>query len=111
MLPSLLLLQGYVHRVGRTGRAGQSGLALTLFTPQDQEFQEQLQDALAAQQQSAAAVAGAGAGAAEDSDSSPDESSSDSEDEQMEGGGRAAHRKAGAGQVRFVLCVLSELFA
>ena len=32
----------YVHRVGRTGRAGQSGVALTLFTPQDADLQTQL---------------------------------------------------------------------
>lgn len=30
--------QGYVHRVGRTGRGGQEGAALTLFTPQDELF-------------------------------------------------------------------------
>ncbi len=28
-------VQGYVHRVGRTGRGGQEGAALTLFTPED----------------------------------------------------------------------------
>ena len=32
----------YVHRVGRTGRAGQSGVALTLFTAQDTDLQTQL---------------------------------------------------------------------
>ncbi|GFH26377.1 uncharacterized protein HaLaN_24519, partial [Haematococcus lacustris] len=36
-LPSSV--QGYVHRVGRTGRAGKSGLALSLFTPQDAAFE------------------------------------------------------------------------
>lgn len=27
--------QDYVHRIGRTGRAGQDGLAITLFTEHD----------------------------------------------------------------------------
>ena len=36
----------YVHRVGRTGRAGQSGVALSLFTPQDAELQNQLNSSL-----------------------------------------------------------------
>ncbi|KAJ9528986.1 hypothetical protein QJQ45_000556 [Haematococcus lacustris] len=43
-LPSSV--QGYVHRVGRTGRAGKSGLALTLFTPQDAAFEAEVRSLL-----------------------------------------------------------------
>ncbi|KAL6753625.1 DEAD-domain-containing protein [Haematococcus lacustris] len=43
-LPSSV--QGYVHRVGRTGRAGKSGLALTLFTPQDAAFEGEVRSLL-----------------------------------------------------------------
>jgi superfamily II DNA/RNA helicase len=91
-------LQGYVHRVGRTGRAGQSGIALTLFTPQDDEFREQLQQALQAQQQSAAAAAG---GAATDggSSSSSDDDSSGSDEEGGDGGRASKRRAAQDGQV------------
>ncbi|DBB15417.1 TPA: hypothetical protein ACH3X3_003648 [Trebouxia sp. C0006] len=39
-------IQGYVHRVGRTGRAGHSGVALSLFTPQDADLQAQLKSNL-----------------------------------------------------------------
>ncbi|DBA98784.1 TPA: hypothetical protein ACH3X1_014549 [Trebouxia sp. C0004] len=39
-------IQGYVHRVGRTGRAGHSGVALSLFTPSDADLQKQLQSNL-----------------------------------------------------------------
>lgn len=87
-----------MHRVGRTGRAGQSGLALTLFTPQDHDFQEELQQALAAQQQqyvAAGAAAAAGAGDVDDSSSSDD----GSDDEDGGAGGRAAKRRAADGQV------------
>ena len=38
---------GYVHRVGRTGRAGQSGTAVSLFGPSDLEFAAELETALA----------------------------------------------------------------
>lgn len=38
---------GYVHRVGRTGRAGHSGTAVSLFGPSDLEFAEELEAALA----------------------------------------------------------------
>ncbi|UBV44189.1 ATP-dependent RNA helicase DbpA (plasmid) [Deinococcus taeanensis] len=34
----------YIHRVGRTGRAGESGLALTLCTPDDRPFVQLLED-------------------------------------------------------------------
>jgi len=35
-----------VHRVGRTGRAGHSGVALSLFTPDDADLQKQLKSNL-----------------------------------------------------------------
>ena len=47
-LPSTV--QGYVHRVGRTGRAGQSGVAITFFTPKDQPFRDELYKALVGKQ-------------------------------------------------------------
>ncbi len=31
-------VESYIHRIGRTGRAGQTGVAVTLVTPRDQEF-------------------------------------------------------------------------
>lgn len=36
----------YVHRVGRTGRAGQSGVALTLFSPADAGLRAELDSTL-----------------------------------------------------------------
>lgn len=36
----------YVHRVGRTGRAGQSGTAVSLLSPGDATLAKQLEDAL-----------------------------------------------------------------
>lgn len=47
-LPSTV--QGYVHRVGRTGRAGQTGVAITFFTPRDQTFRDELYKALVGKQ-------------------------------------------------------------
>lgn len=79
-------MQGYVHRVGRTGRAGQSGLALTLFTPADDLFKQELTDALAAQQPKNGTDAAAAAGDGSSSDESDDDSDNDD--------GRAAKRKA-----------------
>lgn len=38
----------YVHRVGRTGRAGERGLALTLCTPEDRPFVRLLEERRAA---------------------------------------------------------------
>lgn len=74
-----------MHRVGRTGRAGQKGLALTLLTPEDEAFKQQLTDALAAQQQQqdgGAADADAATAAAADAGgkSSDEEASSDDDD-------------------------------
>jgi ATP-dependent RNA helicase DDX56/DBP9 len=38
---------GYVHRVGRTGRAGASGTAVSLFAPSENDFAVELETALA----------------------------------------------------------------
>lgn len=38
---------GYVHRVGRTGRAGNSGTAVSLFAPSENDFAAELERALA----------------------------------------------------------------
>jgi ATP-dependent RNA helicase DDX56/DBP9 len=40
-------VEGYVHRVGRTGRAGQSGTAVSLFAPSEGDFAAELEAALA----------------------------------------------------------------
>jgi ATP-dependent RNA helicase DDX56/DBP9 len=40
-------IAGYVHRVGRTGRAGQSGTAVSLFAPSENDFAVELEAALA----------------------------------------------------------------
>ena len=51
-------MQAYVHRVGRTGRAGQGGTAVTLFSPQDAELEAELTQQLSdASQPSHAAAA------------------------------------------------------
>lgn len=39
-------------RVGRTGRAGNNGTAITMVTPQDSEFQAMVEDALRRRQPS-----------------------------------------------------------
>lgn len=31
-------VESYIHRIGRTGRAGETGVAVTLFAPRDREF-------------------------------------------------------------------------
>mmetsp|Transcript_15453 Transcript_15453/g.41851 ORF Transcript_15453/g.41851 Transcript_15453/m.41851 type:complete len:698 (+) Transcript_15453:110-2203(+) len=58
-LPSSL--EGYVHRVGRTGRAGHSGIAITLFTPADASFKGELECLLSPAKAAAAAAAAEGA--------------------------------------------------
>ncbi|KAL4423346.1 hypothetical protein ABPG77_006141 [Micractinium sp. CCAP 211/92] len=79
--------QGYVHRVGRTGRAGESGAAITLLGPSDSAFAAELAAMLHSsgnqqqQQQQPARSAQA------DGDSSD---SSDSEGEEGAGAGGAA---------------------
>ena len=36
----------YVHRVGRTGRAGQQGTAVTLLSPRDATLANEVEEAL-----------------------------------------------------------------
>lgn len=52
-------MQTYVHRVGRTGRAGQSGAAITLFTPDDSELRAELEQQLTKQPASTSGSDGA----------------------------------------------------
>jgi len=40
-------IAGYVHRVGRTGRAGHSGTAVSLFAPSESDFATEIETALA----------------------------------------------------------------
>ncbi len=35
-------VEDYIHRIGRTGRAGATGEAYTLFTPQDSKYGREL---------------------------------------------------------------------
>ena len=35
-------VEDYIHRIGRTGRAGATGEAFTLFTPQDSRYAREL---------------------------------------------------------------------
>lgn len=51
-----------MHRVGRTGRAGQSGTAITLFTPEDAALHTEVAQQLAGRSQEAAASTSAPAG-------------------------------------------------
>jgi ATP-dependent RNA helicase DDX46/PRP5 len=39
-------MEDYIHRIGRTGRAGSSGTAITFFTPNDDQFAGDLITAL-----------------------------------------------------------------
>lgn len=78
--PAPLNVQGYVHRVGRTGRGGSQGLALTLVTPQDTDFHSELSQALRAEHP-AVAENDAGSELMTKSESD-DDSESESDDEQ-----------------------------
>ncbi|GIL46760.1 hypothetical protein Vafri_3662 [Volvox africanus] len=86
-------LQGYVHRVGRTGRAGESGTAISFFAPGDEAFRQQLAEMLQQQQQhdNAAAKELREPGFRPDDDD-------DDEDEDQEDGNNIA--KGGDGQGR-----------
>ena len=85
----------YVHRVGRTGRAGQSGTAISLLGPSDAAFAAELEAMLQASSDGgeegdgADRQAAAGAAAAAESDSSSDD------DEEGGGGGRRGGAAAG----------------
>lgn len=46
-----LTAEDYVHRIGRTGRAGQDGLAITLFTEHDKGLSGALINVLRAAKQ------------------------------------------------------------
>ncbi|KAF5826362.1 DEAD-domain-containing protein [Dunaliella salina] len=92
-LPSSL--EGYVHRVGRTGRAGHSGIAITLLTPTDASFKGELECLLSPAKAAAAAAAeGAAKGGEavisddEDKDGASSSSDSESDDENQ-------HQKTG----------------
>lgn len=37
------IMENYVHRIGRTGRVGETGKAVTLFTPSDEEYKNELE--------------------------------------------------------------------
>lgn len=59
-------VQGYVHRVGRTGRGGDIGTAITLFGPKDAAFHAELAAALHDPPGAKAPSAGKGEGDAAD---------------------------------------------
>lgn len=87
-----------MHRVGRTGRAGAAGVAITLLPPSGAAFAEQLEDMLAERagsggdaQQPAAAAQQAAAAAADSGSSSSDE------DEAGGSGAARRQRRGGAG--------------
>ncbi|KAG2439321.1 hypothetical protein HXX76_004680 [Chlamydomonas incerta] len=96
-------LQGYVHRVGRTGRAGESGSAISLFTPQQAElkFRMQLEEALEAAAEARRRRAGVAAGVrepgfrAEGEDEDEDEGGADADSDE-EGGGAGGKGKDAA---------------
>lgn len=37
-------VESYIHRIGRTGRAGEEGVAITLFTPKDKNIVKMIQE-------------------------------------------------------------------
>ena len=44
-------MEDYIHRIGRTGRAGNKGTAITFFTNEDEQYAGDLIKALEASQQ------------------------------------------------------------
>ena len=61
-------IAGYVHRVGRTGRAGQSGTAVSLFAPSELDFAADLEAALAVKNKTSAGSASLPSPVADDGD-------------------------------------------
>ena len=39
-------MEDYIHRIGRTGRAGETGNAITFITPEEDSYSMDLQKAL-----------------------------------------------------------------
>ncbi|GLC37850.1 hypothetical protein PLESTB_001483000 [Pleodorina starrii] len=75
-------LQGYVHRVGRTGRAGESGTAISLFTPADEDFRQQLAEALQQAQTQRQQHAAAAEAAVREPGFRPDDLEEDDDDDE-----------------------------
>ncbi|KAL4858273.1 DEAD-box ATP-dependent RNA helicase 16 [Chlorella vulgaris] len=83
--------QGYVHRVGRTGRAGESGTAISLLAPSDAAFAAELAAMLRSggEGQQAAAAAGPAAAAAAAAGAAESESEEEEEERRRAGGAAA----------------------
>ncbi|RRJ62473.1 DEAD/DEAH box helicase [Paenibacillus oralis] len=61
-------VDGYIHRIGRTGRAGQEGVAVTFAAPKDMEALRLIERGIARKlERQRYAAGGAGSGAARDS--------------------------------------------